>query len=590
MGGTRGKRRGSVGLKLMAGAVVLAVGGAGAYGVWGGAAKAGSGGSEVATVNKTSFDITTTATGELQAKNQIELRSDIEGETTIAELVPEGSLVHAGDLVVRLNVDQIQSQLDEAELRVASAKSDLVASEKGLEIQQSENDSKIRQAQLKLDLAVLALDQWDKGEKVQKRKDIELALDKTAQDLARLKDKCERSEDLFKEGFLSKNDLDLDRIALREANAARAKADLEDQTYTNYQTPKDKKQKESDVTEARAELDRVKQGADIQLAIKAADKFNKQRQLVLHEEKLEKLKKQVAAATIKAPQDGLVVYSTSAGRNWRDDSPFVVGRKVYPQESLIVLPDTSEMVAAVRVHETLAGRVRPGQPATVKIDAYAGRAFTGVVDSIGVMAESQGRWMDPNRREYTIKITINSSDSDVSLKPAMRCEATITLGRVDDVPAAPLQAIFTDETVKFVYSPSGNRFVRVPVQVGRRSDTLAEITAGVGDGARVLVREPAPGEVLNAPWDEGQLKLVGLKIGTEGKPVPIAAPTPPPAESPAPTRHTGEAGASGGSGGGGGGGAGGRPPGSGPRNGRPPGGRDGGGGPRPARPPGGNPK
>ena len=117
----------------------------------------------------------------------------------------------------------VESQLDEAQLRVESAKADSVASEKGFEIQQSENDSKIRQAQLKLELARLALDQWEKGEKVQKLQDIELDLDKTAQDLKRLKEKAANSLKLFEQGFLSKNELDLDNISLREAEAARKK-------------------------------------------------------------------------------------------------------------------------------------------------------------------------------------------------------------------------------------------------------------------------------------------------------------------------------------------------------------------------------
>jgi HlyD family secretion protein len=525
---TNSSRRGGAALKLIVALAAVGAASWGAIALWGGKS-AGAPRlptAELVPVVKTSFDIATTATGELQAKNQIELRSEVEGETTIAELVAEGTFVHKDDLVIRLNTDQIQSQLDEAELRVASAKSDLVASDKGYEIQQSENDSKIREAQLKLDLAQLALDQWDKGEKVQKLKDLDLALDKTEQDLARLKDKSARSDDLFKEGFLSKNDLDLDHIALREADAARAKAVLDADTYKTYQMPKDQKQKTSDVEEAKAELARTKQQAEIQLAIKAADKFNKQRTLALHEEKLDKLKKQVAAATIKAPQDGLVVYATSAGRNWRDDSPFVVGRKVYPQESLIVLPDTSVMVAAVRVHETLAGRVKPGQSATVKIDAYPGRVFTGIVDSIGVMAETQGRWLDPNRREYTIKIALEKPDDDIALKPAMRCEATITLGRVEEVPTVPLQAVFSDDLVKFVYVPSGSKYARVPVQVGRRSETMAEISAGVQPGAKVLVREPAAGEILRTPWDESQLKLVGFKLGSDGKPAPLAEPKP----------------------------------------------------------------
>lgn len=521
----RGRRRT---LKIAAGCLIL---GAAAWGVYALAGKAGGStrsaraeGADLATVSLSSFDITTTATGELQAKNQIELRSELETETSIMELAPEGTVVKAGDLVVRLNGDQIQSSIDEVNLRVESGKADLIAAENAYKIQQSENDSKIREAKLKVDLAQLALDQWDKGERLQKEKDLDLDLDKTQKDLDRLKEKFALSEGLFKEGFLSKNDLQLDEIALREANAAREKAVLAYDTYTKYQKPKDERQKKSDLEEASAALDRVKAQADIQLAIKEADRVNKRRTLNLHEEKFAKLQKQLAACVMKAPQEGLVVYATSAGRNWFDDSPFTVGRKVRPQETLVVLPDTSEMVAAVRVHESLAGRVRTGQPSTIKIDAVGGKVFTGKVDSISVMADSQDRWRDPNRREYVIKVLVDKTATETPLKPSMRCEATINLGRVENVPTLPIQAVFSDEAVRFVYVPRGGKFARVPVKTGRRSDTFAEIAAGIEPGTRVLVREPAASEVMQEPWDEAKLKLVGLELDKNGKPSAIAPP------------------------------------------------------------------
>jgi HlyD family secretion protein len=357
-------RRGAT-LKIVGVGLALAALAGVAYAI--AAGKSGSGrrgqgqsGVDIVSVSKMSFDISTTATGELQAKSQIELSSELESEASLMELVAEGMQVKQGDLLFRLNTDQIQTQVDETMLRVESSTADMVAAENTVEIQRSENDSKVRQAQLKLDVALLALDQWAKGEQVQKRKDIELALDKTEKDLARLEEKYKDSVKLNEEGFLSRDQMQQDEIALREAKAARQKAVLEQTTYENYQQPKDKKTKESDVTEAAAELERVKQQATIQLAIKEADRVNKKRTLALHEEKLAKLQRQLAAATVTAPQDGLVVYASSAGKNFFDDSPFAVGRRVRPQEPLIVLPDTSVMVAAVRVHESLAGRVRPG--------------------------------------------------------------------------------------------------------------------------------------------------------------------------------------------------------------------------------------
>lgn len=532
-------RRGAILVKLLLAGGIMAGGGAAYLGSTGpGKDKAqtktgGAATSDIGTAQKMSFDISTTATGELKAKKQTEIRSELESESTILEIIPEGTVAKKGDQLIKLNGDPIQTQIDEETLRVESAKADLVAAENSYEIQKSENESKTRQAQLKLDLAQLALDQWDQGERVQKEQDIKLNLDESAKDLDRLIDKLEKSKKLYEEGFLSKDQLQLDEIAQRKADAAVKKAKLDKETYEKYQEKKDRKSKESDVAEARAELDRTKQQNEIQLVSKDADRINKRRQAALREDKMTKLKKQLAACTIIAPQDGLVVYATSTEGDFmifNGQGPLQVGRKVFPNETLIILPDTHEMLAQVKVHESLAARVKPGLAATVKVDAAGGQTFTGKIESIGVLAEGGG-WRDPNRREYTVKIAVDHDHEQNPLKPSMRCEATITLGHVNDAISVPIQAVFNDEAVRFVYVPKGAKYVRVPVKMAQKSDTFAEIAAGIEDGTRVLLRQPQPSEILQAPWDEAQLKLAGFKLGENGKVVSL---TPKAANGPRP--------------------------------------------------------
>jgi len=61
----------------------------------------------------TTFEISTTATGELEARNQIILRNEVESETSIVEVIPEGTLVKKGDLLIKLNDEQIITQIDD---------------------------------------------------------------------------------------------------------------------------------------------------------------------------------------------------------------------------------------------------------------------------------------------------------------------------------------------------------------------------------------------------------------------------------------------------------------------------------------------
>jgi HlyD family secretion protein len=421
-------------------------------------------------------------------RNQIEIRSELERETTVVEIVPEGSRVKKGDLLVRLNSDAIETEIAEDELRVEEAQLALDAAEAEVEIQKSDNESKLRKAQLDLTLKELALEQWRQGEDKKTRQANSLAIERAERELQRLTDKWEQTQALFEKEFVSKNEYDQDFLAFIEAQAELEKALLTDKIYKEYQYPRDEKQKLSDVDEAIAELQRVERQNEINLKNKQSALANKARQLQMREERLAEERDQLEKCTILAPQDGLVVYGSTAQRDnwrWQQEGPISIGRQIRPNDLMITLPDTSEMIASVKVHESLA---------------------------------EGGGWRDPNRREYTVKIALDAGDHDGLLKPSLRCEARLVLGAVEEALAVPVQAVFNDGAVRFVYVPEGSKFTRRPVGVGRTSDTYAEITSGLESGTRVLLREPSPGEVIAEPWDEETLKANGYIIGEDGRP------------------------------------------------------------------------
>ena len=469
------------------------------------------------------FDISTLAGGELEARNQIEIRSQLERQSTVVEIAPEGTRVKKGDLLVRLNSDEIENEIAEEELRVEEARLALEAAETAVEIQISDNESKLRKAQLDLTLKELALEQWREGEDKKTRQANNLAIERAERELERLTDKWNQTQELFKKEFVSKDEYDRDRLSYIEAKAELEKALLTDRIYREYQYPRDEKQKLSDVDEAIAELKRVERQNEINLKNKQSARANKARQLQMRQERLAEQRDQLEKCVILAPQDGLVVYGSTAQRDnwrWQQEGPISIGRVIRPNDLMITLPDTSEMIASVKVHESLAGKVRPGQPAMVSIEAV-GLELQGVVESIGVLAEGGG-WRDPNRREYTVKIALDADGNAGVLKPSLRCEARLVLGEVEEALAVPVQAVFNDGAVRFVYVPRGAKFVRQPVNVGRTSDTYAEILSGIESGTRVLLREPSPGEVISEPWDEQTLKENGYDIGEDGRPIRAA--------------------------------------------------------------------
>lgn len=505
--------------------------------------RSGPGSIELFEVSRSDFEITTTATGDLRARTQIEIRNSLESETTITEIIPEGTTVKKGDVLVKLNAESIQTRLEEESLELENARAALVEANEAYEIQLSENESAKRAANLKLALAELELRKWQEGELKSKEQELRHNLDRAVKDEARLREYYERSKLLQEKEFYSLDKLKQDQLALDQAVAAREKAALAQMIHENFEKPKDLKQKTSDVEEARAEVDRVVRQNASKLASKEADKKNKQQSLTIREQKFAKYQEQIEAATIRAPRDGLVVYASSLDNmRWGgDEGPLQVGSKVWPNQTLIVLPDTSEMIAAVKVHESLAGRIRKGQPATVRIDAAGDKRFTGTVESVGILAEQTNRWMDPTLREYTVRVALDipreltvgadpapGGGDDAppptghGLRPSMRCEAEIVLGKVADAVTVPIQAVYSEGLLRYVHvsDASGTRFTRRPVLVGQRSDRFAEIRAGLSPGERVLLRKPNAGEIVDKTWDPQQLAAVGLELNSSGDIVP----------------------------------------------------------------------
>jgi len=476
---------------------------------------------ELHTVNATSFDITVTSSGELVAKEQTEIRSEVETQAAIVELVEEGTRVQKGDLLVQLNSEPIETQIDDQVLTVETARSDYITAENSLEIQKSENEAALRQARLALELARIELNKWLEGDKVKRIEELDTAIEKAERTLDRDEEKFEKAQRLYEKGFLSYDEFKTDEISFEESKANLEIARLNKRVFLEYEEGKTTRQLSSDVEEAEAELERVKRQNESRLVSKQADYSNKKRQLELREERLAKLKDDLEACTMRAPTDGLVVYATSIGDRRRrasmGDGAIEIGRNIRPNELIMILPDTSRMQASVKVHESIAGRIEQGQPANIRVEALPNATLNGTVESVGVLAESGG-WRDPNLREYTVKIDINPEDQTRELKPAMRCETEIVLGQVNDSLATPIQSVHRDGPVSYVYTPEGARFRKTPVMLGRRSNMYVEIRKGLEAGDRVLLRQPTTGEIIKSEFDESTIAQMTPQRSRGGPP------------------------------------------------------------------------
>lgn len=512
------------------------------------------------TVDKASFDMVLPVSGELAAQQQVELRNKLETRAVITEIAAEGTRVSKGDVVVRVAQEEILDKIKDAKDKVNTTNSSAVAAQQALAIKQGEKQSELDKADVAVRIAELALQGWQEGEVVNKRQSLSLAKETAAINLDRLKGRFEESAKLVQQGYIAKDEFEKDRIAMIEAEAKVKQAALDLEVYEKYTFFQDEAKKKSDLEQARAERARVEEKFNAELVKAQADVESANFQLASAKDRLQNLETQLSYTTITAPIDGLIVYATSidssnGGRGGGDAQPPQVGTELKPNELVILLPDTSRMVANLKVSEALSGRIRPGQRVTLYSDALPNQPVSGSVTTVSVLAASGG-WRDPNRREYTVKTALEA-DPSMGLKPAMRCKAEVLLGRVEDALNVPVQAIFRQGPVAFVYVQDGVGFAQRQVELGRASELNIEIKKGVAAGDKVLLREPKSFEITSK-LDPSVFEMANASSAGAGRPPMNASPAES-GEKPAGGPPSGEGRRRGGGGGGGGGRPGGPP-------------------------------
>jgi len=83
----------------------------------------------------------------------------------------------------------------------------------------------------------------------------------------------------------------------------------------------------------------------------------------------------------------------------------------------VTIPDMTKMSVRVKIHESYIKKVKKGEKARVTIDAFPDEKLDGEVTKVGVLPDSQNRWMNQDLKVYLTTITINGSSDWI--KPGM---------------------------------------------------------------------------------------------------------------------------------------------------------------------------
>lgn len=427
--------------------------------------------------------------GNLEAKNSVKIVNELEGSTTILELVAEGTTVKEGDLLVVLDDSDLRDRRDGQEISVQNTRASYTKAVQQFEIQKSQNDSDIAAAQQRVDFAETDLVKYTEGDWPQSLQESEEAIVLAEEERASAKDRLDWSKSLSDKGFLTRSELERDQLAYNRAEITLEQKKRSKELMIRYDNPKELARLRADLEESKRELDRVKLQANARLVDFEAAMVTSKARLDLEEEKLRKLEGQISKSRIYSPAAGICVYARGNGSRWGGGEPIQEGRSVREGEEIITIPREGGMIAEASIHETVLKQVVEGQPVLLQIDALPGKQYRGKVNFVAILPDQQSWWANPNQRLYKTEIGI--LDISNEMRPGMSCGLEIMIAQLDNVLYAPVQSIFLDggETIAFV--DDGGKPARREVVVGQANDKWVELQSGLDEGDIVLLAPPA---------------------------------------------------------------------------------------------------
>lgn len=186
-------------------------------------------------------------------------------------------------------------------------------------------------------------------------------------------------------------------------------------------------------------------------------------------------------------------------------------------QKIAVIRSEGAPVASFNISEVDVSKVKKGQVATITLDSFPGKTFTGKVigvDRTGVV--SQGVTNYP---------AIIQFDTDVlEILPNMAASVSIITDSKTSALIIPSSALQTQDGQSFVRTLSNGQPQQVFVETGLTSDNQVEVTSGLSEGDEVItgtvIRQGAGQQGISpfgvSPFGGGALRPGGFGGGSRG--------------------------------------------------------------------------
>jgi HlyD family secretion protein len=406
-------------------------------------------------------------------------------QAKLLDIVAEGAAVSPGTVLFRFDPAPFEDAVKRDEAALAQANADALRAREDLRLEELRVESELQQAREQIGFAETALSAERDGRGPLQLAEAEVQLNEATRELARLRSADADMRALLDKGFVTRAEAERAEQALRQAEDRHRLAGLRLNALQAFEQPAAIDKSRAGVVSARKNLDALTAATRARLSQRQATVALTDARVVDARLRLVRTQEQIARTIVRADTAGLVVYrEIFFGAEKRKPQP---GDEIWPNQPLIAIPDSDQLVVDTRVRETDLHRIAASQTVRVGVDAYPDLELPATVAMIGALAES-----DPARPATRFfPVTIRLLTQDARLRTGMTARVVVEIASQSTATLVPVEALIDDGGItRCTVVTSAGLQTRI-VEVTGRNAQVAAIGSGLMPGEQVLIGDPS---------------------------------------------------------------------------------------------------
>jgi HlyD family secretion protein len=171
------------------------------------------------------------------------------------------------------------------------------------------------------------------------------------------------------------------------------------------------------------------------------------------------------------------------------------GELLLPGKQIVTIVNPDKIYVLATIDEVDVGRLRPGQPVAITVDAFPGEKFSGAIRRISPIV-SGGKL-----ETRTADVWVYFDAKQPRIKPGMSADVEILVATLRNVLSVPSQAVLEREGKKQVFAAGGTHLkpgdktvVNLrPIEIGETNWSFTQVVGGIRAGEFVVTTPEATG-------------------------------------------------------------------------------------------------